>query len=157
MFMCLQTVRPNKPKCGSLEQRKGYCKAKQGEWVAYAQNPWTPWWFGGSWGEGCRMYGFPLIGRWWRNSVVLQKSCSQPELTIFHLGGDLSSCRRTQRYSYIYSLSGNQDAALKSCTIVSWLLLLCFCILWVSWWATVWTCTWEVRGGLKEASLLNFG
>ena len=45
--------------------------------------------------------------------MVLQKSCSQPELTIFHLGGDFSSCRRTQRYSDIYSLSRNQDAALK--------------------------------------------
>ena len=36
---CAQhTVRPNKQKCQSLEQRKVYCKAKQGEQVARAQN-----------------------------------------------------------------------------------------------------------------------
>ena len=38
-------VRPNKWKHQSLEQRKLYCSAKQGEWVVHAQNPWTYWWF----------------------------------------------------------------------------------------------------------------
>ena len=32
-------VRPNKWKHQSLEQRKLYCSAKQGEWVVHAQNP----------------------------------------------------------------------------------------------------------------------
>ena len=39
--------------------------------------------------------------------------CSRNLVLIVHLGGDLSSCRRTQRYSDIYFLSRNQDAALK--------------------------------------------
>ena len=38
-------VRPNKLKHQSLEQRKLYCRAKQGEWVTHTQNPWTYWWF----------------------------------------------------------------------------------------------------------------
>ena len=32
-----RTVRPNKPKCQSLEQRKIYCRAKQGEQAVHAQ------------------------------------------------------------------------------------------------------------------------
>ena len=41
--LCAQhTVRPNKTKCQSLEQRKVYCRAKQGERVACAQNPKLP-------------------------------------------------------------------------------------------------------------------
>ena len=35
------TVRPNKPKHLSLEQRKVYFRAKQGEQVAHAQKPQT--------------------------------------------------------------------------------------------------------------------
>ena len=42
---------------------------------------------------------------------MLQESCAQPEVTILHLGGDLSSYRRTQRYCYVYSLRRNQDPA----------------------------------------------
>ena len=42
---------------------------------------------------------------------MLQESCAQPEVTILHLGGSLSSCRRTQRYCYAYSLRRNQDPA----------------------------------------------
>ena len=46
LFTC--TVRPNKPECQSLEQKKVYFRAKQEEWVANVQKPWTPPWFG--WG-----------------------------------------------------------------------------------------------------------
>ena len=31
------------------------------------------------------------------NSMVLQESCAQLEVTVLYLGGGLSSCRRTQR------------------------------------------------------------
>ena len=41
------TVRPSKPKCQSLEQRKVYCRAKQGEYVAYAQKLRITQWFSG--------------------------------------------------------------------------------------------------------------
>ena len=44
-----RTVRSNEPKPQSLEQRKVYCRAKQGEWVAHVQKtpPPTPRWFSG--------------------------------------------------------------------------------------------------------------
>ena len=35
---------------------------------------------------------------WWGNMVVFQESCAQPEVTIFHLHGGLSSWWRTQRH-----------------------------------------------------------
>ena len=49
------TWRPDKLKCQSLEQRKVYCRAKQGERVGHAQEPQTPWWF---WGRS-------FIGKIW--------------------------------------------------------------------------------------------
>ena len=76
-----------------------------------------PKWFRGKvfigkiWEEGCRACDFLLIGWWWSNRVVLQESCAQPEFTILHLHGGLSSCRKTQRYCYVYSLRRNQDPA----------------------------------------------
>ena len=42
---------------------------------------------------------------------MFQEPCAQPEVTILLLGGGLSSCRRTQRYYYVYSLRRNQDSA----------------------------------------------
>ena len=38
---------------------------------------------------------------------MFQESCAQPEVTILHLGGGLSSCRRY----YVYSFRRNQDPA----------------------------------------------
>ena len=65
-----------------------------------------------------------LIGWWWGSSAVLQKSHVQPEITLSHLGRDLSSYRRTQRCCrrewqrlsnrtdcFAYSLRRNQDPA----------------------------------------------
>ena len=54
--------------------------------------------------------------------------CDWTELnwTILHLNGGWSF-RRTQRFCSVWSLRGNQHPALIL-TIVSWLLLLCFCI-----------------------------
>ena len=43
--------------------------------------------------------------------VVFQKSCAQPEVTVVHPGGGLSSYRKTQRYCNVYPLRGNQDPA----------------------------------------------
>ena len=38
--------------------------------------------------------------------------CAQPEVTVLHLGGSLSSRRGTQRYCYVYSSRRrNQDSA----------------------------------------------
>lgn len=45
MFVCLCcTVRPNKSKHDRMEQGRVYCRAKQGEWVAYVQKPGTLQW-----------------------------------------------------------------------------------------------------------------
>ena len=119
---CAQhTVRPNKQKCRSLEQQKGYCRAKRGEQVALAQkHPELPdgFWekvvIGKIWGEGCRCVTFfwsvggEVAGRCSRNLVFR-------EVTILHLGGGLSSSRRAQRYCHvsIYPLRRNQDPALS--------------------------------------------
>ena len=67
------------------------------------------------WGGGQSLHSlllcadFLLIGWWWGDRAVLQESGAQPEVTILHLGGGLSSYRRTQRYCYVYSLRRNQD------------------------------------------------
>ena len=108
---------PHLPPGSHLEQRKIYCRAEQGEWLAHAQK--LPSGFQGSfyrqiWSKGCRMCDFLLIG-WRGNRALLQESYPQPKVAILHLGGSLSSWfftssatwealssgRRTQRY-YIY-------------------------------------------------------
>ena len=56
--------------CGfrSLEQRKVYCSAKQGERMAHTQQPQTVWGgevvIGKMWGEGRRLCVFLLISLW---------------------------------------------------------------------------------------------
>ena len=67
------------------------------------------------WGEGCKVCDFPLTGWWWGNWTVLQESGFQPEVTTLHLGGDLSSCRRTQRYCYVHSFRKNREIGRASC------------------------------------------
>ena len=69
--MCLKQSDTKQTETSELEQRKVYCRAKQGKWVAHAQNPQTPQLFGGEkfligkiWGEGCKVCDFLLIG-WW--------------------------------------------------------------------------------------------
>ena len=50
----------------------------------------------------------------WFQSVWGLCPCAQPEVTILHPGGGLSSCRRTQKYvsdCYVYPLKRNQDPA----------------------------------------------
>ena len=49
---------------------------------------------------------FLLIGWWWGNRAELQGSCVQPEVTILHLVGGLSSCRSTQRYCFVFPWGG---------------------------------------------------
>ena len=75
------------------------------------------------WGEGSRVCDFLLIGQWWGSKVLLQESCAQPEVTILHLGRGLRSCKRTERYCYIYSLRRNKDPALYCFLIASPLFL----------------------------------
>ena len=143
---------PHLPPGSHLEQRKIYCRAEQGEWLAHAQK--LPSGFQGSfyrqiWSKGCRMCDFLLIG-WRGNRALLQESYPQPKVAILHLGGSLSSWfftssatwealssgRRTQRY-YIYvcvcvcvcvSLDeepGPWPSHIFSCC---WLILFCFCV-----------------------------
>ena len=57
----------------------------QGGWVAYAQQSLTPSGFsersfiGRIWGKGCRVWDSHWL------EAMLQESCAQPEVTIFHL------------------------------------------------------------------------
>ena len=89
------------------------------------------------WCEGPRVFDFILIGWWWSNRAVFQESSAQPEVANLHLDGDLSSCRRSQRY-YVHSLGKNQDPALRLhyCFFTD----LFFCIPFLPWLATVFIC-----------------
>ena len=95
------------------------------------------------WGRGQSLHYLPLcanfllIGWWWGNRVVFQESCAQPEVTILHLGGGLSSCRRTQRYCYVYPSRSNQDY----CILIAPPLFLHFPPF------PVWICPLELREG----------
>ena len=70
---------PNKLKCQSLQQRKGYCRTEQGEQTAHAQKSlnssmvWEEEFYRKIWGKG-------------RKQVVFQESCAQPEVSVLHLG-----------------------------------------------------------------------
>ena len=44
---------------------------------------------------------FLLVGWCLSTKVVFQEACAQPKVSILHVGGGLSSYRRTQRYCYI--------------------------------------------------------
>ena len=66
----------------------------------------------------------------WFQPVWGPRTCTQPEVTILHLDGDLSSCRRTQRYvsdCYVYPLRRNQDPTLSLhyCFLTDFSLFLC--------------------------------
>lgn len=124
---------------GSLEQRKIYWKATQGKRVACAQKCPTSWWFeerlfiGKIWGEGHRMRGFLLTGWWWSNSAVFQKSCSQPKVAFFHLGGAFIPA---EELNYVSSL-GEAKTRPQGCTAFSQLLFHCFSIPSLSWIAAI--------------------
>ena len=45
---------------------------------------------------------FGVIGWWSSNRAVLQESCVQSEVTIFHLGGGSSSVEELKRHCYAY-------------------------------------------------------
>ena len=108
-------MRPNKPKSQSLEQRKVYCRAKQGEWVTHAQKNlnspivfWGEVFIGKIWGEGCRACDFLLIGlrtgQCSRHLVLSLKLPSSTWLGVLVL-------QKNSRYCYVYSLRRNQDPA----------------------------------------------
>ena len=98
------------------------------------------------WGEGCRVCGFLLIGWWWGNRAVLQESCAQPEVTILHLGGGLSSAEELKDITMYIPWGGTRTLP-QGCTVVSWLLLPCLCIPCLPWLVTIWICPLEFREG----------
>ena len=69
------------------------------------------------WRKGQGLYLLPLCAKLCSDWLVVQLKggvlgvfCSA-EGTILHLGGGLSSCRRTQRYCSVYPLRRSQDPA----------------------------------------------
>ena len=80
--------------------------------------------------------------------LVLQESCAQPEVTILHLGGGLSSCRRTQRYYYICSLRRSQDPAprLHYCFFLSFFFFYKFIYLFILAALGLRCCAWAFSG-----------
>ena len=98
----------NNLKHQNLEQRKVYCRAKQGERggscskdlksLTVFREEFLKAEFGVR-AAGCGTF-FWLVGdevtRW------CSRTCAQLEVTILHLGGSLSSCRRIQIYVVMY-------------------------------------------------------
>ena len=114
-------VRSNKAKRQSLEQRKTYCRPKQGEWVARDQKTQTLQRFSGKsfhrqnlgWGlQRVWLSSDWLSSGWWDSRAVLQESMLSLKLPSSTGVGGLSSCRRAQRYCHVYSLRRNQDPTL---------------------------------------------
>ena len=155
------TVRTNKLKCqfgaekgllqGQARRTGGSCTKKPKLPDAFMRRSFL----GKVWDEDCRLCDFSSDWLVWGNRVMFQEFCAQPEVTILHLGEDLSSCRRTERYCYIYSLRRNWGIRTLplDCTIVSRLFLPCFCIPPLPWLGTVWICPLELREGLGHWSL----
>ena len=96
------------------EAEKGLLQGQVRRWVTHAQKPWALWWF---WRESFyrlrERAAVYVLSSQWGVRMVLQESCAQPEVAILHLGGGLSSHRRTQRYHYMHSLKRNQDPATR--------------------------------------------
>ena len=130
MFVCLKHSRANKPKhWSSVSQVR--LRLKNLEFPnGLGEKRYR---FGV---EGCRMYGFLLIGCWWGNRAVLQESSVCPWITILHLCGGHSSAELTDIVTYIPW--GGTRTLPQGCTNISWLFLLCFCIPSLPRSATVW-------------------
>ena len=94
---------------------------------------------------GCVTF-FWLVGGevtgWYSRNLVLSL------VTILHLGGGLSSYRRTQRCIVIYTTWGGTRTMLYCCTIVSWLLFPCVSISSLPRIITLWICPLELRESL---------
>ena len=103
------------------------------------------------WGEGCRLCDFLLIGWWWGNRAVLQKSCAQSEVSILHLGGALVPAELRDRCC-VYLLRKNQGPSFHCYNIISWGLHLSL----TYWLASLWICPLELREGLGGWSLFFF-
>ena len=137
---------------GTLEfgAKKDLLQGQLKQQVACAQNSWTPKWFWGQgvidkiWSEDCLLCDFLLSDWWWGNRAVALESYAQLEVAILLLDGSLSSSRRTQRYCYIHIPWWGASSCFNRCTIISWLLPLCFCFLSLPWLAAVWI-GWKLR------------
>ena len=122
--------------------------SKENGWLV-PQNPKLPDGLGGKvfigkiGGEGCKVCYFLLIGWWWVNSAP--GICAQPEVAILHLGGALVPTEELK--DIVMCIPWGETRTLpQGCTVVSWLLLPCFCIS-PSSLATVWICPLELREG----------
>ena len=120
--------------------------------MAHAQKTQTPRWVSGeslsflkaNLASGFQLCNILQIGWCWGNRVVFQESQSspfwfwpvwgphayaQPEVTILHLGGGLSLCRRTQKYAsdFMYIPRGgsrNLAPSLQYCVLTAFPLFL---------------------------------
>ena len=72
---------------------------------------------GNMWGEGCRVDDFLLLVAGDKRAV-LQESWAQPKVTIFYLGGGLSSAEELQGTIMDITSRGTR-APPRCCTVVS--------------------------------------
>ena len=109
------------------------------------------------WGESCSVCHFLLISWWWGSRTVLQESCAQPEVSILHLGGGLSSAEELKDIVMCIPWGGTRTLP-QGCTIVSWLLLPGLCTPSLPWVAMVSTYPLDLRegqGGWMKTFLTN--
>ena len=80
-------------------------------------NSWVVWgrgqvFIGKIWGEGRKVCGFLLTDRWWSNRVEVHESGTQPGVTVSTWVDAFSSCRKTQRYCFVYPFQRNGELVL---------------------------------------------
>ena len=143
--LCAQsTVRSNKLKHQNLEQRKVYCRTKQGKQMACTQENQNSLMIFrekylnakfGARASGCVTFLWLVDSevRGWcsRNLVFSVKSPSSTWV------GALVPTELEGVFTYIPS--GRTRTLPHGCTSVAWLLLLCFCIPSIPWLTMVWT------------------
>ena len=139
------TVRPNKLKSWSLEQREVYCQVKRGEQSSSCSK--CPnslmilgksfynriWWGGLLLGDLPQLVGGELTG-WWSRNLNHQSSGSNQSgvhMLVLSLpwGRDLSSCSGTQICIRLPCVTLGRTRTLPHhCAAPSWPPLLCFCV-----------------------------
>ena len=145
-------MRPNKPKCWSLEQREAYCRVRQREQAVHAAKTQTIAWlwpksfYRWNLGEGCQcgtvfwLAGGEVTGRCFRNLTHQRFGSDHSGIHVLELSLKLPSSPWVGTFvpmeelwdmyqTVLYLPWGGARTLLYCHTTVSWLPLPCFCSL----------------------------